>query len=108
MPSKLEQEEVTLTQREMIALKFIKQYTDSNALHRPPTHVQLLDHLNAVLPKQKDGRPALVSKQQTHRLAISLRAKGMLVDVGPGDKIPNMVLTADARKRLDRLARNSN
>lgn len=87
---------IELNVREREALVFIYQYVNrvDNPGHFAPTHQELLDHLNRVLPKRADGKPPLASKQQTLRLAYSLRRKGLLAQ-GEGVKqiSRNMVLT---------------
>jgi len=70
-----------LSKRERLSMKFIVAFMEKDPFHRPPTQVELLQHLNEVLPKQPDGRPALVSTQQTHRIVTSLRVKGWLQEI---------------------------
>jgi hypothetical protein len=104
MPDKARVDRVELTQRELLTLRFIQKFTEdhSNVLHRPPTHRQLVDYLNSKLPAQKNGKPAIVSSQQTYRIVVSLRAKGMLHEVQPNERIPNMVLTSSGKRELSR------
>jgi hypothetical protein len=70
-----------LTRLEREALVFIVDYITADPFRRAPSQAELLVHLNRVIPRRPGNKPALVSTQQTHRLASKLRAKGMLVTI---------------------------
>jgi len=74
-------DELELNQREIETLKYLFWYRTRHGRYpSSPTHRELFDHLNRVLPKQKpSGKPALVSLEQTRRLVDQLRAKGVLI-----------------------------
>jgi hypothetical protein len=75
-------------------LKYIAEYRAQDPFGRPPSQKELLNRLNEVLPKRSGGRPALVSTQQTHRLAAKLRRQGYLVPLTGSIRVGrNMVLT---------------
>jgi hypothetical protein len=83
-----------LDRLEQEALLFIAAYVGADPFRRPPSHAELLAHLNRVLPRRTRNRPALVSTQQTHRLATRMRSRGLLVDTTGFVRVPrNMVLT---------------
>jgi hypothetical protein len=86
-----------LSTRELETLKFIVHYQRTNKFHQSPSHRELMEHLNGILPAQRNGGPAISSTVQTHRIAIKLRSKGLLVPIEATD-IPtrNMVLTPKA------------
>ena len=69
--------------REKEALRIIVEVIDADALHQPPTHRALLARLNEVLPLQPNGKKALISKEQTYRIAEKLRQAELLVNA-PG------------------------
>ena len=94
-----------LSRTEQETLKFIIEYTMKDPFRRPPSHAELLKHLNEVLPRRKDDGPALVSTAQTFRIAAKLRVKGYLVQViGPTRVNRNMVLTPEADRFVRELA----
>lgn len=95
MPKRLYSlEELELTPREKEAIKFIAQWPKTHRYPKAPNHRELLAYLNKVLPKSVSGGPALVSLEQTRRLANQLRAKGILVSGVEVYKMPrNLVLT---------------
>src|SRR5262245_13176377 len=64
--------------RDKIALVTIYEHIVADRFHRPPSHTELLDELNRRLPKQSNGKPALISKEQTHRMANRLRREKLL------------------------------
>ena len=85
-----------LSLREREALRLIVDYMKHDPLRRAPSHRVLLDLLNSALPRQRSGRPALVSKEQTYRVARRLRKLGLLV-MAPG-RHGNLVPTARGRR----------
>jgi hypothetical protein len=90
-----------LKPREKIALRAIVEWIEKDPLHQPPTHRELLERLNELLPKQKPGnKPALVGTEQTNRLAEMLRRHKLLVDVPASGKIRhrNLVPTAKGER----------
>jgi len=73
-------DELELNPREIETIKYLVQYQRTHGRYpSSPTHRELFDHLNKVLPKQKGGKPALVSLEQTRRLVDQLRTKGVLI-----------------------------
>jgi hypothetical protein len=83
-----------LDRLEQEALRFIADYSGTDPFRRPPSQAELLAHLNQVLPRRPGNKPALVSTQQTHRLATRMRSRGLLVDITGFVRVPrNMVLT---------------
>jgi len=92
-----EDEELSLrSYREKEALLLICQLIQADALHQAPSHRELLRRLNAVLPLQASGRPALIGTQQTVRIAHKLRRLGLLI-YAPG-RTRNLVPTARGRQ----------
>jgi hypothetical protein len=88
---------LALSRIEQETLKFIIEYTLDDPFRQPPSHTELLKYLNEVLPRRKDDKPALISTEQTFRIATKLRAKGYLVQAtGPARVNRNMVLTPEA------------
>jgi hypothetical protein len=85
-----------LSLREREALRLIVDYMKHDPLRQAPSHRVLLDLLNSALPRQQSGRPALVSKEQTYRVARRLRKLGLLV-TAPG-RHGNLVPTTKGRR----------
>ena len=73
-----ENDEPNLQPRDKIALVTIYEFIQADRFHRPPSHSELLEELNKRLPKQAGGRPALISKEQTSRMANRLRREKLL------------------------------
>jgi hypothetical protein len=82
----------TLQPRDKEALRIIVEIMEIDPLHQPPTHRKLLELLNQVLPRQPNGKLALISKEQTFRIAQKLRKAELLVNA-PGREY-NLVPTA--------------
>ena len=72
-------DELELNQREIETVRYLLDFRHKNRYPAAPSHRELLEHLNKVLPKQKGNKPALVSLEQTRRLVDQLRAKGVLI-----------------------------
>jgi hypothetical protein len=85
-----------LSLREHEALRLILDYMKYDPLRQAPSHRVLLELLNNAMPRQPSGRPALVSKEQTYRIARRLRRLGLLITV-PG-RHSNMLPTAEGRR----------
>jgi hypothetical protein len=96
-----------LDRLEQEALRFIAEYAEADPFRRPPSHAELLAHLNRVLPRRPGNKPALVSTQQTHRLAYRMRSRGLLVDTTGYLRVPrNMVLTPLGERLAQRIRTN--
>jgi len=84
--------EPQLQERDKVALVTIVEFIKNDRFHRPPSHSQLLDEMNKVLPKQKGGKLALISKEQTNRMASRLRREKLLEELEPGSHL-NLIPT---------------
>jgi hypothetical protein len=73
-----EHDEPNLQPRDRIALMAIIEHLQTDRHHRPPSHLELVDEMNRRLPKQKNGKPAIISKEQIHRMVSRLRREGLL------------------------------
>jgi hypothetical protein len=89
-----------LSTAEIAALRYIVEFQKTNKFHQAPSHRELIEHLNTVLPKRSHGGPAISSTVQTYRIATKLRTKGYLIQIEADDekKARNLVATPTGEK----------
>jgi|TARA_B100002003_G_scaffold207979_1_gene202441 hypothetical protein len=69
-----------LPQREAETLRYAIEYRAAWIIRVSPTVKEIFDHLNKILSKRANRKPALVSAAQAHRAIAKLRKGGYLVD----------------------------